>query len=213
MVGAVHYTGPRGTCFSGLTTTIRIPALTSPPTLTVLITPASRAVISLFASRTRNRSCNPGQKLLICAQGFLSPVRTRTGPSSPPPSPSVSNRNSVPTGRPSRSTPWVVIFCPRAPGDNNLVFSSEASPSDTRCKISSGIRCTCRRFAGAGLMCSLDRCWTVVPAWQSPWTPWFAIRVRLDAGDLEKVCALPVESERTRGRLSAISLSVMGVRC
>ena len=46
-------------------------------------------------------------------------------------------------------------------------------------------------------------CWVVLPAWQSPLTPWFGRRVMEGTGVLEMLCVGDLETERTRGPVGA----------
>lgn len=59
-----------------------------------------------------------------------------------------------------------------------------------------GRRWICRRLLDVVLLVA---CWVVLPAWQSPLTPWLGRRVIDGTGVLEMVWVGDWETERTRG--------------
>ncbi len=121
------------------------------------IRPASSRPTTCFSS--------PSWKASIWMQGLRRPVTSTTAAS-----PMCSR---VPTGRPSRSMPRVVMFSPSAPG------ATSKPASATSAKSSSWMRCTWRRFGWVGSCAIRERCLTVTPAWMSPSTPSPASRVML----------------------------------
>lgn len=179
------YYQTHSSCFhtAGSSTIICIPTSIMPPTSTVLITPALRLTIFRWSSLSRNRSCKPERKWLICGHGFRRPVTTKIGwslllsRSIDSVACIVGDRkcNFVPCPKPNNPSPVVVIFSPRSPGAMSISFS-----------ISRSRRCTWRKFLGGGLMCSLERCWTVSPQWLSPSTPRFGSSVKEVADCFEK---------------------------
>ena len=121
------HTHSSATKVSGFSTTSSIPTSTFPPTFTMLITPALRATMFLFASLTTNFSCSPFLKCSICGHGFLSPVTMSTGCA--PAAlislllPAGKKWSFVPLDNASRSTPCVVMFSPMSLGLRSYWFN------------------------------------------------------------------------------------------
>lgn len=192
-----NHTHTSGLKLSGLSTRILIPGFTIPPASTTPMIPAFLATIFLSSSRTKHCSCNPLRNFSICGHGFRSPMILTAATSSllPPSSSPATKRNKFPSPSPSKSIPRVVMFSPNWPG--STLPSSWFILSWTCPKSSDWIKWTWRRFGGGGLILRRDRCWTVVPAWQSPSTPRPAINVMDGWLILEKTWLALVETART----------------